>query len=210
MSKNQTPQKPEVKSSIRGYFKKLANTFHADYVTGSIEIKRPIKDCTLIIEENGFSLKEGIFFFAPRKTIFLEWEQIKKINSQTQGQISRTPSMSGAAAGWLLLGPFGALAGASHGQKHDDREHFIIVTYKNRIGENTDLILKSRMAHEISNRLNERRQEYFINNNSLSEVENPKSRNNYLDELEKLADLRNKGIITKEEFEKKKKKLLDI
>jgi len=44
----------------------------------------------------------------------------------------------------------------------------------------------------------------------MASVENGKTKLSNLDELEKLAGLRDKGIITEEEFNAKKKQLLDI
>lgn len=41
-------------------------------------------------------------------------------------------------------------------------------------------------------------------------VESPPTHQTYLDELEKLAELRDKGIITEEEFKEKKKQILGI
>jgi len=49
-----------------------------------------------------------------------------------------------------------------------------------------------------------------IINNLISNKNSSKQPNSGVDQLEKLAELKNKGIITQEEFEKKKKQLLNI
>jgi len=45
---------------------------------------------------------------------------------------------------------------------------------------------------------------------SPAESAAPASQESYIDELEKLADLRNRGVISEEDFEKKKQQLLGL
>lgn len=119
--------------------------------------------------------------------------------------------MGKAAVGLLLLGPFGALAGASMGNKHDDRINYISVIYKNELGEETALIFQSNKAHEIASKLNSVRISSLKDSvPQLKEGKSEVKESDYLNELEKLAEFKDKGIITTAEFEKKKKQLLDL
>ena len=67
-------------------------------------------------------------------------------------------------------------------------------------------------AYQIATILKEARKAYFLKHNiahhEITEHTNHEAPTDNLDQLEKLAALKEKGIITSEEFEAKKKKLL--
>ncbi|OGH04561.1 MAG: hypothetical protein A2W22_04825 [Candidatus Levybacteria bacterium RBG_16_35_11] len=178
--------------------------FTVKYITGIPEIKKPTENYNLILEEKGLKLKR----FLSREA-FIEWEKISKISAETQGQITKGLSAGKAAAGLLLLGPIGALLGAAAGTKHDNRAMYVSISYEDSDGEESALILESKKAYEIASTLIEKRKNYYKNNNLPLVKENHTEGANYND-LEKLAELKDKGIITKEEFEQKKKQILGL
>lgn len=191
---------------IAGWNDKMSRTFRLNYITGLPQIKKPTNNYQLVADSKGIHLSR---FLSPK--VFLPWQQINKITSETQGSITRSPSMGKAAVGLLLLGPFGALAGAAMGNKHDDRINYISVYSRNELGEETALIFQSNKAHEISNKLNSVRIESLKDLTSQLEESKPVvEESDYLNELEKLAGLKDKGVITAEEFEKKKKQILGL
>lgn len=195
---------------IAGWYDKMSRTFSLNYITGLPQIKKPTKNYQLVVDLEGIRLSKSNPFF-PSPEAFLPWQQISKITSESQGSITRSPSMGKAAVGLLLLGPLGALVGASMGNKHDDRINYISVIYKNELGEETALIFQSNKAHEIASKLNSVRIDSL--KDSVLQLKEDKSEvkeSDYLNELEKLAELKDKGIITTEEFEKKKKQILNL
>lgn len=194
-----------------------ANKYHVDYVTGIGSIKKPSKGHTLIIEKDGIKLGYPLSGSALlswdnvsklSKPVFFKWEDISKIDSESQGEISKSLSMGKAAAGLVLLGPLGALLGAGMKSTHDNRVMFVNIRYKDEYGETCQCILQTKQAPEIANALNTERKKYYAENNIPFKANAEKSTD--LNDLEKLAELKDKDVITAEEFEAKKKQLLGI
>lgn len=67
-------------------------------------------------------------------------------------------------------------------------------------------MLQTKQAHEIATKMNKERKEYYRKNNISLTTET----NTGVGELEKLAELKDKGIISAEEFEAKKKQILGL
>ena len=74
---------------------------------------------------------------------------------------------------------------------------FIFVLYLGGRAIMTGFSAKSLNKSKLENENNDKQENYFNNSDNL------------VSELEKLNDLLKKGVLTKEEFEKAKKKLLD-
>lgn len=188
------------------------NKYQVDYVTGIGSIKKPSKGYLLTIEKEGVKLSYPLSGSALlswdnvsklSKPVFFKWEDILKIDSESQGEISKSLSMGKAAAGLLLLGPIGALLGAGMRSTHDNRVMFVNIHYKDEYGETCPCILQTKQALEITNTLNTERKKYYVENNIPLKMDAEKTAG--LNDLEKLAELKDKGVITAEEFEAKKK-----
>lgn len=191
----------------------ISKQFTVDYLTGIPEFKKPSTICTLSMDIESVKIKKQWSSEAK-----LSWKAITKITSEDRTQITRSLSMGKAAAGLVLLGPFGALLGAGMGTKHDDSQYFIVITYTDELGEESRLVLQPRMAmsnqskaNEIATVLREARKGYMLRNGIMTESKQVQTNNSSnLDELERLAELKDKGIITEDEFNAKKKQLLGL
>ncbi|MFZ2663756.1 MAG: SHOCT domain-containing protein [Patescibacteria group bacterium] len=177
--------------------------YFVKYITGIASINRPADNYILSVETEGIKLSR---FTSP--TALIKWVDIQKITSESQGEITKSLSIGKAAVGLVLLGPLGALIGAGMRSTHDNRVMFVHVAYKDEDGEVCDCILQTKQAFEISNKLVAERKEYYRKNN-LSLISPAKTESN-LDQLAKLAELKDRGVITTEEFELKKKQLLGL
>lgn len=180
--------------------------FNVKYITGIPVIKKPTDNYNLEIESGGLKLNR---IFNPE--IHIKWESISKISSETEGQVTKGLSAGKAAVGLVLLGPLGALIGAGMGTKHDNRVTFLSIIYKDDDGEENTLVLQTKKAYEIANTLILERKTYYKTNNIPLAADNQAINSvNNLDELEKLSELKDKGIITQEEFDQKKKQILGL
>jgi hypothetical protein len=186
----------------------LKPKYAVKYITGAVEIKKPTDSYVLSIEEDGIRLWRML-----SPTISVKWIDIQKITAETQSSVSKTISSttSGAAAGLILFGPLGALIGAGIGAKSNDPS-FLSIVYQDADKTEDTLVLQNKQAHEIASIFNTERTQYY----KLNKIQLPKSGNEHenslsnLDELEKLSKLRDKNIITSEEFNQKKKQLLGL
>lgn len=172
--------------------------FNVKYITGIGAITKPTDSYLLSIETEGVKLWR---LLSP--TALIKWTDIQKISSETQSEASKSLSMGKAAVGLVLLGPLGALLGAGMGSK---KPLFVSITYKDAYGEISECLVQSKQAHEIATKMNNERKEYYRKNNIPLTAETVSN----LDQLEKLAELKDKGVISSEEFEAKKKQLLGI
>ncbi len=144
----------------------------------------------------------------------------------TQGQIETElhvaggggggSSLSGAVVGGLLGGEVGAIIGSrkevqkvySYTTEKDNR--LIILVYKSE-GKTTSLTLSANAYEELWQHIPEKDYNYI---NTTQKRQDPdandvRTKVSVADEILKLADLRDKGILSEEEFNKKKKQLLE-
>jgi hypothetical protein len=177
--------------------------FIVKYIGGASTINKPTDNYLLDLEESGIKLWQ-IF----SKTVTIGWESINKISADTSGQVSRGLSGKGAVAGLVLFGPLGGLIGAGLGSSKSIL--FVSIEYKDEENEINTLVLQTKQAHEIANILNNERKIYYKNNNIPLTKESSTNPSNNLDQIEKLAELKDKKIISEKEFEEKKKQLLGI
>lgn len=175
-----------------------AKKFNVKYITGIGAITKPTDSYLLSIESEGVKLWR---LLSP--TVLIKWTDIQKISSETQGDASKSLSMGKAAVGLVLLGPLGALIGAGIGSK---KPLFVSISYKDSYGETCECLLQTKQAHEIATKMTNERKEYYRKNNISLTTET----NTGVGELEKLAELKDKGIISAEEFEAKKKQILGL
>ncbi len=187
------------------FYDNTNKSYIVNYITGVPIYKKPEKNLTLLIEQDGIRLKKILSNDAK-----LEWSSIIKITAESRTQITRSASTGKAAIGLLIAGPFGALLGAGMGTKHDDSVNFISIIYRNEIGEEAVVLLQSNKAFEITTVINEARKGYLVMNNLVKDERKISGSSPDLDQLERLADLKDKGIITQEDFEAKKKQILGI
>ncbi|MEK7595370.1 MAG: SHOCT domain-containing protein [Patescibacteria group bacterium] len=175
-----------------------AKKFNVKYITGIGAVTKPTDSYLLSIESEGIKLWR---LLSP--TVLIKWTDIQKISSETQNEASKSLSMGKAAVGLVLLGPLGALIGAGMGSK---KPLFVSISYKDSYGEICECLVQTKQAHEIATKLNNERKEYYRKNNIPLTTETVSN----LDQLEKLAELKDKGVISSDEFEAKKKQLLDL
>ncbi len=179
------------------------NRYVVSYVTGIGAIKKPTPSYQLLIE------KEGIKFSYPlSRSVLIKWVDIEAIASESQGDIKKSASLGKAALGLFFLGPVGALLGASMKSTHDNRVMYVQIKYKDEYGETCECILQTKQAFEISNTLNTARKKYYVENNIPLNA--PTKNESEIDQLTKLAELKDKGIISADEFETKKKQILSL
>ena len=176
------------------------------YIGGASEINKPTDNYLLDLEENGIKLWQ-VF----SKTVIIDWKCINKISVDTLGETSKKLSGKGTLAGLVLFGPLGALVGGV-GLASNKNISVILIEYKDEDGELNTLILQTKQANEVANLLNDERKKYYKNNGIALQKSNENNNNpsNNLDQIEKLSELKDKKIISEEEFKQKKKQLLGI
>jgi len=175
------------------------------YIGGVSEISKPTDNYLLDLKENGIKLWQ-VF----SKTVIISWESINKISADTSGQISKSLSGKGAVAGLVLFGPLGGLIGAGLGSTKSIL--FISIEYRDEEGDLNTLILQTKQAYEVANLLNDERKKYYKNNGITLQKPDKKhdDSSDNLKQIEKLSELKDKKIISEEEFKQKKKQLLGI
>ena len=121
----------------------------------------------------------------------------------------------------MLLGPLGALIGAGMGRKEDNRQMFVSIDYRDETGMDSTLVVQSKDAYKIATKLTAERYK-FLNGASIGNSEAKKTledkisqdsqptQSDSFSDLEKLAQLKENGVITEEEFQQKKKQILGL
>lgn len=154
-----------------------------------------------------------------------------KAKGKNKGKQKRTGRVLGAAIGTVLLPGPGTIIGAMHGTgnkktKGKNKERSISKTSKEEIGTpavlelqnletneiiSVNFICTSKLASQINNILaadyiddDYDEDDYYIENEENDNISSP------YDELKQLKELLDMGIITQEEFNQKKKELLDL
>jgi len=178
-----------------------------NYITGIPQIKKPSKSSFIRIGADEITIKKGGFSSVKAS---LPWSSITKVSAENRTQITRSFSGGNAALGLFIAGPFGALLGGGMGNKHDDSVKFVNILYKNELNEEAVILLETKKAFEISTGLNEVRKWYILQHPELNLAQKTIQESGGLGDLEKLAELKEKGIITQKEFDQKKKQILGL
>lgn len=135
--------------------------FDVKYLMGHPLIEKPM-DLTMIINREGISL----LHYAPTlwaqatEKAKVAWEVVGKISVETQGEIRKRVSAGRAAAGLVLFGPVGALVGAGLRKNEDTRRMYLSIVYKDEAGIENTLLLESKDAYTIANKLTSERYDY--------------------------------------------------
>ena len=154
-----------------------------------------------------------------------------KTKGKNKGKQKRTGRVLGAAIGTVLLPGAGTIIGAMHGTgnkktKGKNKEHSVSRTSKEEIGTpavlelqdletdeiiSVNFICTSKLASQINNILaadyiddDYDEDDYYIEDEENDNISSP------YDELKQLKELLDMGIVTQEEFDQKKKDLLDL
>lgn len=181
------------------------------YISGSqsTAIKQPGNMFHLKLTLKGLLLFQSVGIHAAftKRKDFIAWEKV--IGVETVHNVGNSSfSAGGAIAGEIMLGTLGAIAGGLSGGKKVDS--LVIIRYKSDAGDVKDLVISARNAEKIKDKVIKQLQKRKIKLQPV-EIDQDKSlKNNYADEIEKLAILKEKGVLTQQEFEAKKKQLLGI
>lgn len=192
--------------SKRGYHYVEKGDFHVYYKGG---IKSISVNSNIIV----VLLKEGLAFESVGAKKIILFSNIKDISLQNEVQIQQQVSL-----GKLIL--FGGLAFGMEKKKKEINNEYIVLTVVDKDGEYNVLLQsydqndnqknyrKLRTYRSTSNI--ERKNKIVESNNPQESKESNKSQeNNVYKDIEELAKLKDKGILTEEEFAEKKKMLLD-
>ena len=144
--------------------------------------------------------KAGIFFevMFPFAGLIISIENIKKAEFKTEEQIHKDVTL-----GRLLL--FGVFAFGMK-KKTKTQKNYLVVIYEENGIENT-VVFETQKAGALASALARARQEYIKENPAAETKESPAAID-IPEQIRKLAELKEQGIITQEEFEVKKKELL--
>ena len=149
-----------------------------------------------------------IMVFFSRKTIVINPDDIVEVGLNQETFRSAGKAAAGAIVGGLLTGGIGLIAGAAMGGKRRKENHLhLVIKYMNKecevlISPNNDIPkiyagLKTLVAKQTVRPV-------------IENASNDKTQVDVTIEIEKMYDLLQKGILTQEEFDKKKKLLLGI
>lgn len=185
----------EPTSSAKSDKASLPTTFSLVYKGGHPKLNKE-KKCNLVISDNGININCGLSGNA-----FVSFEQITGIHYETSEQIEKRIT----ATRLLTLGVF-ALA-----FKKKNTEKYLTIDYTDNGLDNTILFNgpNSQVAHsEAYNRLSNFKSKSESQNQIDSNQQN--ASNDPYEELKKLKELLDLGIVTQEEFDTKKKELLGL
>ena len=144
--------------------------------------------------------KAGLFFstMLPFSCFIIPIENIKKAEFKTEEQIHKDVTL-----GRLLL--FGVFAFGMK-KKTKTQKNYLVVIYEENGIENI-VIFEAQKAGALASAIARARQEY-IKENPAAEIKDTPAVIDIPEQIRKLAELKEQGIITQEEFEVKKKELL--
>ena len=166
-------------------------TLKLDYKGGHPALTKE-KECSLKITNYDLTISYGL------SSATVDYSNVTGINFETAEQISRRIT----ATRLLTLGVFAF----AFKKKKKDTEKYLTVEF-NENGMDSAVLFGGKKAQEAYSKLYER---YSNFKNRIEPQENNESNNDSYEELKKLKELLDMGIITQEEFDQKKKDLLDL
>lgn len=153
------------------------------------------KDCSLKITNDDMTISYGF------SSATISFATINSINFETAEQISRRIT----ATRLLTLGVF---AFAFKKKKKDNEKYLTVEFTENNI--DCAVLFGGKKAQDAYSKLYERYVGYVQRNPKIEESDNNEEKNDPYEEIKKAKELLDMGIITQEEFEQKKKDLLDL
>ena len=167
---------------------------------------------------SGVNTKENNAFFDFR---IYDFEKVASVDIVENGNSAISGNTGATIAGGLLFGGVGAIAGASKGKKikkicnklsieiyfDDLYEPVFMLNYINKPTKSDSRVYKDSIEKikEIYAILN-----YVVMQNKKKQDNSEKNKNYSVDEIRKYKQLLDEGIITEEEFQAKKKQILEI
>lgn len=167
---------------------------------------------------SGVNTKDNNAFFDFK---IYDFEKVVSVDIVENGNSAISGNVGATIAGGLLFGGIGAIAGASKGKKikkicnslsieiyFDDlynpvrKLDYINKPTKSESRAYKDSIEKIKEAYAILN--------YVVIQNKKKQDDKEKNKISFVDEIRKYKQLCDDGVITKEEFEAKKKQILEI
>ena len=196
------------------------------------ETNKFVKEFDNIIEFNNRAMainkekKELYFLFNDELDKLIKYESIIECKVIENSNIVNSGGIGRAIVGGIIAGDSGAIVGANTRKsknivsslsirivtKEIDEPLYTLELLDYQIDTNKQLYANFyKQAMEFANNVYATIQAIIKDNNNTNVVENKQELNstNGLEQLEKLAELKDKGIITQEEFEETKKKILD-
>lgn len=161
------------------------------------------QNCTGTITVN----KLGVFFSSSYGQFFIPVENITKAEYKNEEQISKDVTLTRLLA-------FGIFAFGLK-KKRKDETFYYVLSYKqsgidNTIAFKVSKVLGLNMAGTLTSGTIKARQEYLVDHPEVLETQSDVSDTAGIPEqIKKLSELKDQGILTEKEFEDKKKELLE-
>lgn len=175
-------------------------------------------------------VNQYVFILTPSKSYFLLYSDLVSVSYEENGNDVYNKSLGGAVVGGLLFGGVGAIVGGSTAKAKQNKEvskMVIKILKKDTANPNIRLVIYSGVILKTKNTADNMRYEELMkevtgikdifsvildiadNQKKFSkDEESVPSPVSVADELTKLANLKAQGILSEEEFEKQKAKLL--
>ena len=175
-------------------------------------------------------VNQYVFILTPNKSYFLLYSDLVSVSYEENGNDVYNKSLGGAVVGGLLFGGVGAIVGGSTAKAKQNKEvskMVIKILKKDTANPNIRLVIYSGVILKTKNTADNMRYEELMkevtgikdifsvildiadNQKKFSkDEESVPSPVSVADELTKLANLKAQGILSEEEFEKQKAKLL--
>ena len=184
-----------------GFFSNLADKVHISeerqYMGGHPDIN---KTCKGILTVNNDKI---IFRGGMLSKFEIPIQEVTNNNLQTQEQISHNVTLTRLLA-------FGVFAFGMKKKKVDTTQ-YLVISYKENGIENS-VVFQSNYVGGLASSIMKARQVYAKNNPEIEVQESEPVNNVQMEDIptqiKKLADLKNQGVLTEDEFDKKKSELL--
>ncbi|WP_269233831.1 SHOCT domain-containing protein [Flavobacterium flavigenum] len=181
--------------------------FSEKYEMGFPDISSGEKPVIIQFRENEVEFKILTGFTSVKKII--KPDDIIEVGLNQESYRSAGKAVTGAVIGGILTGGIGLLAGAAIGGKRRKENQLTLIVNNN--GNECDIFLKQskdipKIYSELKRLLSKQTAKPI---SKESENSNNETKSNLAEDLEKLHNLLEKGILTQEEFNEQKRKMLE-
>lgn len=173
----------------------MGRTYQADYLGGHPEISKKCK-CNVTFKGDKIIIQPGLF-----KTYEIDIKNTKA-EFKTREQISRDVTLTRL----LLVGVFAF----GLKKKRKNQLDYLVFNYEDNVLGEMNVIFSGKKVNAMMKTFSEFKKDTIENKVNKDDTVNKQTSKEDLEYLEKLAELKNNGVITEAEFNQSKKQILGL